>query len=265
MISIPVPSERRQWVKSDCHVSFGRSAWKRMYEVLGRFFGWAVISPAVLRCRQIAAGDTVTSWWCWRCHAMVWGPLSSPLVSRVVRSSMMRATWPHQWRVVWCGAVGIWVRTRCRPQPCIGLEASKPTMVTHRRRGRYRLGTGPSTTTDMVIKRAFDIPQQKLTNLSYVSRHRPFDSSAFLRSWSLDSEMMANFDESNIRPDARIRLERADPHGGLTVRVNGQLRRRRFRNAPSPIRNTGRSCHPETAKEPVTRGSINLQRSRRAG
>ncbi len=36
--------------------------------------------------------------------------------------------------------------------------------------------------------------------------------------------MMAYLDEPNIQPDARIRLERADPHGGLTVRVNGQLR-----------------------------------------
>lgn len=38
----------------------------------------------------------------------------------------------------------------------------------------------------------------------------------------LDADMMAYLDESGLRPGARIKLERADPHGALTVLVDGE-------------------------------------------
>ncbi|MFQ5554804.1 MAG: metal-dependent transcriptional regulator [Acidimicrobiia bacterium] len=40
----------------------------------------------------------------------------------------------------------------------------------------------------------------------------------------LDVEMMAYLDESAIRPNAEISVERIDPHGALTVLVNGEVR-----------------------------------------
>lgn len=40
----------------------------------------------------------------------------------------------------------------------------------------------------------------------------------------LDAEMMAYLDESDIRPGAAIELERVDPHGALTIRVDGGTR-----------------------------------------
>jgi DtxR family Mn-dependent transcriptional regulator len=40
----------------------------------------------------------------------------------------------------------------------------------------------------------------------------------------LDSDMMSYLDDSDIRPGARIELERADPHGALTVLINGEVR-----------------------------------------
>ena len=45
-ISTSVPSARRQWVKSDCQVSFGCAASNRTYEDRGRFRGSGVTSPA---------------------------------------------------------------------------------------------------------------------------------------------------------------------------------------------------------------------------
>jgi DtxR family transcriptional regulator, iron-dependent repressor len=36
----------------------------------------------------------------------------------------------------------------------------------------------------------------------------------------LDAEMMAYLDDSDLRPGARIELERSDPHGALTIVVN---------------------------------------------
>lgn len=37
----------------------------------------------------------------------------------------------------------------------------------------------------------------------------------------LDAEMMGFLDQSSLRPGARVELERRDPHGALTVLVNG--------------------------------------------
>jgi Fe2+ transport system protein FeoA len=37
----------------------------------------------------------------------------------------------------------------------------------------------------------------------------------------LDAEMMKYLDDSGLRPDARVELVKRDPHGPLTVRVNG--------------------------------------------
>ncbi len=37
----------------------------------------------------------------------------------------------------------------------------------------------------------------------------------------LDAEMMRFLDESGLRPDAEVELVQADPHGALTVKVNG--------------------------------------------
>ena len=44
---------RGQWVKSDCHVSFGSTASNLVYEDLGRFLGSGLTSPASLRIRWI--------------------------------------------------------------------------------------------------------------------------------------------------------------------------------------------------------------------
>lgn len=51
----------------------------------------------------------------------------------------------------------------------------------------------------------------------------PGDSSRLERiseELELDAEMMAYLDESHLRPGATIELERTDPHGALTVRVD---------------------------------------------
>lgn len=56
-ISTSVPSARRQWVKSDCQVSFGWAASKRTKEDLGRLRGSGVIRPAVCRMRRIVEVD----------------------------------------------------------------------------------------------------------------------------------------------------------------------------------------------------------------
>ena len=61
-------------MKSDCHVSFGSSASKRRYDVLGRFFGAGSIKPAASSRRRIVETDTVTRWCCCRCHWIVSGP-----------------------------------------------------------------------------------------------------------------------------------------------------------------------------------------------
>ncbi|MCI0544974.1 MAG: metal-dependent transcriptional regulator [Actinobacteria bacterium] len=37
----------------------------------------------------------------------------------------------------------------------------------------------------------------------------------------LDAEMMRYLDEADLRPNARVELTQRDPHGALTVRVNG--------------------------------------------
>ncbi|MDH3607037.1 MAG: metal-dependent transcriptional regulator [Acidimicrobiia bacterium] len=37
----------------------------------------------------------------------------------------------------------------------------------------------------------------------------------------LDADMMRFLDESGLRPDAQVELVQADPHGALTVKVNG--------------------------------------------
>jgi DtxR family Mn-dependent transcriptional regulator len=37
----------------------------------------------------------------------------------------------------------------------------------------------------------------------------------------LDAEMMKYLDDSGLRPDASVELVQRDPHGALTVRVNG--------------------------------------------
>src|SRR5690625_7586438 len=52
-IWVSVPSASGQWVKSDCQVSFGTSAWKRRQEERGRFWGWGLTWPWLLRIRQI--------------------------------------------------------------------------------------------------------------------------------------------------------------------------------------------------------------------
>ncbi|RPI24427.1 MAG: metal-dependent transcriptional regulator [Actinobacteria bacterium] len=40
----------------------------------------------------------------------------------------------------------------------------------------------------------------------------------------LDAEMMGFLDDSGLRPGARVRLDRRDPHGALTIRVDGGAR-----------------------------------------
>lgn len=77
-------------MKSDCHVSLGMAASKRMYEDLGFFLGSGVTRPALLRYRLMVAEEMVMLWWVWRCQAMVSGPASSPLLVRCLRRSMMR-------------------------------------------------------------------------------------------------------------------------------------------------------------------------------
>jgi Fe2+ transport system protein FeoA len=37
----------------------------------------------------------------------------------------------------------------------------------------------------------------------------------------LDADMMKYLDDSGLRPDARVELVQRDPHGALTLRVNG--------------------------------------------
>jgi hypothetical protein len=56
-ISTLVASASSAKVTSACQVSFGKLASKRMYELLGRLWGCAVMNPRRLRMRQIVDTD----------------------------------------------------------------------------------------------------------------------------------------------------------------------------------------------------------------
>ena len=93
-ISTSVPSARRQWVKSDCHSSFGAEASKRIHELRGRLRGSGVTSPAAPRMRRMVEVDGMARPSRPRCQAIVTGPASRPPVVSSVRSAMIRSrTW----------------------------------------------------------------------------------------------------------------------------------------------------------------------------
>jgi hypothetical protein len=56
---------------------------------LGSLLGAGTTRPAARRWRLMVAADTVRSWCCARCQAMVCGPLSRPLLDSFSRTSMM--------------------------------------------------------------------------------------------------------------------------------------------------------------------------------
>jgi hypothetical protein len=68
----------------------GIEASNRMNEDLGRLFGSGTTRPALVRCRATVARETVISWWWAKCHTMVSGPASRPVVVSFSRSSTMR-------------------------------------------------------------------------------------------------------------------------------------------------------------------------------
>ena len=117
-----VPSARRQWVKSDCQVSFGCAASNRTYEDFGRLRGSGVISPAVCRMRRIVDVEGEVSPSCRRCQAIVTGPASVPAAVSARRS----------WTT----------RSRTRPVTACGLlngardRASNPSKPSSRYRAR---------------------------------------------------------------------------------------------------------------------------------
>ena len=72
------PSASHQWMKSDCHISFGCAISNRPYEDRGPLRGAGVISPARCRLRLIVAGAGALMPSCSRCQRIVCGPASRP-------------------------------------------------------------------------------------------------------------------------------------------------------------------------------------------
>ena len=89
--SASVPSPIGQWVKSDCHVSFGNAASNRAYDDFGRLRGSGLTRPASLSIRWIVefAGGLTPS----RSSraAMDSGPASKPLDSSSRRIATIRS------------------------------------------------------------------------------------------------------------------------------------------------------------------------------
>ena len=57
-----VPFSSVTWVMSHCQHSLGRSASKRLYELLGRLCGWAFTKPLALSTRQMVDTEGTTAW-----------------------------------------------------------------------------------------------------------------------------------------------------------------------------------------------------------